>query len=507
MPIAQFNHVGYRYPDSGALALTDISFSLAPGTLALVAGASGSGKTTLLRLLAGQIKPTAGEAHTAGQARLIPQRPEALFSPRQTPRQYLERLLEGLPPDTARQRLGETAGYFAMEPWLDMPTGQLSGGQRQHLAIAAALAQGGDLLVLDEPTAQLDPIAAGNLTALLRRLCRELGLTIVLSEHRTESLFALADQTVFLDRGRCIAQGPGQAVAETICRRYPALAPALPAPARVHLALNLGGPCPITVGQGRQMLARLSLTPQAAQEEPAARPCPRPVLSLRRVWFRYEHDGPDVLRELSLSLAPGEILAVAGGNGAGKSTMLQVLSGKLRPYRGTVSGGEKTLLLPQDPLPFLGSGPIGSRLSGELAAAFGLTELLNREPAALSCGEAQLAAAALALQQRPEVLLLDEPTRGVDPIRRERLAQALGEYARAGHSVLLVSHDVEFCAMVAHRCGLFFDGQLIAAGTPEFFFGGNFAYTTAANRMGRQWFPQAVTCPALIACCQQQLSG
>ena len=503
MPIAQFNHAAYRYPDSGAPALDDVSFSLEPGTLTLVAGASGSGKTTLLRLLAGQIKPTAGEVHTAGQARLIPQRPEALFSPRQTPRQYLESLLDCLPPDTARQRLGETAGYFAMEPWLDKPTGQLSGGQRQHLAIAAALTQGGDLLVLDEPTAQLDPIAAGNLTALLRRLCRELCLTIVLSEHRTESLFALADQTVFLEQGRCIAQGSGQAVAETICRRYSALAPALPTPARVHLALGQEGVCPITVTQGREMLARLSLTPQAEPAEPAARPCRRPVLSLSRVWFRYAKEGPDVLRELSLSLAPGEILAVAGGNGAGKSTMLQVLSGKLRPYRGTVSGGERTLLLPQDPLPFLGGGPISSRLSGRLAAEFGLTELLNRQPSALSCGEAQLAAAALALQQQPEVLLLDEPTRGVDPIRRDRLAQALGEYAQAGHSVLLVSHDVEFCAMVAHRCGLFFDGQLIATGTPEFFFGGNFAYTTAANRMGRQWFPQAVTCPALIACCQR----
>ena len=210
MPIAQFNHAAYRYPDSGAPALDDVSFSLEPGTLTLVAGASGSGKTTLLRLLAGQIKPTAGEVHTAGQARLIPQRPEALFSPQQTPRQYLESLLDYLPPDTARQRLGETAGYFAMEPWLDKPTGQLSGGQRQHLAIAAALTQGGDLLVLDEPTAQLDPIAAGNLTALLRRLCRELCLTIVLSEHRTESLFALADQTVFLSKAGALPRVRGR---------------------------------------------------------------------------------------------------------------------------------------------------------------------------------------------------------------------------------------------------------------------------------------------------------
>ncbi len=517
MPIVTVSHLSFSFPQATAPTLRDICCEVEAGSLFLLLGPSGSGKTTLLRLLAAPVQPDgtkSGLICVHGTASFVPQRPEALLTCAKTPRSYLQAQLAHLPAEVAKRRLEETIGYFDLAPWLDLPTEQLSGGQRQLLCVTGALAAGAKLLVLDEPTAQLDPIAAGALVNLLRRLCRELCLTVILSEHRTEELFPMADQVGVLCDGILVTQGAPQAVAQHLLQAQQKNHACMTTPVRLHAALSLPGPCSITIGQCRAALERGQLTPVAPAPDSPHPPKPT-VLELRRVWFRYEKDRPDVLRELSFSLHEGEIFAVVGGNGVGKSTMLGVLSGALRPYSGKVLLHGKPvhkdsdfLLVPQDPLPALGNAPLRQHWNGTepLVREMGLDHLLDRSPERLSCGEIQRAAIALALRQAPQILLLDEPTRGIDPGFRDRLAKLLRRFAEQGVCMVIVSHDVEFCAEVAHRCALLFNGSLIAPGSPNEFFGGNAVYTTASNRIGRQWFPDAVTCTDLIRRCVAQLT-
>lgn len=517
MPIVTVSHLTFSFSQASKPALRDICCEVETGSLFLLLGPSGSGKTTLLRLLASHDQPAGTQSGTVcvhGTAYFVPQRPETLLAGVKTPRSYLESHLSQLSPEVAKRRMEETIGYFDIASWLDMPAGQLSGGQRQLLCMAGALAAGAKLLVLDEPTAQLDPIAAGALINLLRRLCRELCLTIILSEHRTEELFSMADQVGVLFDGALLAHGAPQAVAQYLLQTQQNCRACMTTPVRVHAALPLPGPCSITVGQCRAVLEQTQLSPTTPAPNAPAPPRPT-VLELRRVWFRYQKDSPDVLKELSFSLHQGEIFAIVGGNGVGKSTVLGILSGALRPYSGKVLMRGKPiqrdsgfLLVPQDPLPTLEDAPLRLhwKESERLVQEMGLTGLLDRTPERLSCGEIQRAAIAMALRQAPPVLLLDEPTRGMDPGFRDHLAELLRQFAGQGHCVVVVSHDVEFCAEVADRCALLFDGALIASGSPNEFFGGNAVYTTASNRIGRQWFPDAVTCADFIDRCAAQLA-
>ncbi len=532
-PLLSLQDLRFTYPGASAPSLDGISLTVSPGEFLVLWGPSGSGKSTLLR----HLKPALFPAGTRSGSVLFQGQPIETLDPRaqaqrigfvhQDPESQLvtDKVwhelafgLESLGYDSAviRRRTAETADFFGIQSWFHRPVAQLSGGQKQLLNLASVLAMGPELLVLDEPTSQLDPIAAGELLAVLGRINRELGVTVLLTEHRLEEALPLAQRMVLLDQGRLRFQGPPKEAAlraageETLA--------ALPAPMRVWAATQAPPPCPVTVGEGRQWLhqrgAETPLLPLPPEPEPP--PLGETILEAREVWFRYEAEAPDVVRGLSLHLRRGEFLALLGSNGAGKSTSLKLLAGLAAPYRGEIRRLGRTLFLPQDPQALFVKKSVREDLYARLEDVpketretrlaqvlrlCRLEPLLDRHPYDLSGGEQQRAALAQVLLLEPEVLLLDEPTKGLDASFKEALAGILTALLRRGTAVLMVSHDVEFCARHAQRCALFFDGSIAASDPPRAFFSGNHFYTTAANRMARTLLPQAVTAEDLILAC------
>ena len=579
----------FAYPGSAAPALREVSLRVEPGEYLLVVGPSGSGKTTLLRHLKSALAP-----HGTRTGRVLFEgRPLEAVSRReqaqrigfvmQNPRDQivadrvagemafgLESL--GCDPARARLRMAEAASFFGLDGWLDRATADLSGGQCQRLNLAAVMAADPAVLVLDEPTAQLDPLAATEFMALVRRLNEELGITVVMGEQRMEEAFADAHRVVVLEEGAVAACGKPRAVAARLVAGDSPLAAALPAPARIcHGVVGAEAPAedtaplPLTVREGRRWLRRwcaecghggaapanpTPVEPTGRSKESsfaspsAAEPerCPTDgfgrktgasrrvgvhgcdaALSLRDVWFRYDRTGDDVLRGLSLEVPPGSLCALLGGNGAGKTTLLKVAAGLARPLRGSVRALGRSArrgpfpgvaLLPQDPQLLFSQPTVAAELAemADMAKAAGgsqaevvelcdLGSLLERHPLDLSGGEQQRAALAKVLLGNPAVLLLDEPTKGTDVLFKKRFGQLLCALTERGVTVVMASHDMEFCAAWADRCVLLFHGAVAADDEPRRFFGANRFYTTAASRMSRDVFADTVTDGQVIAAC------
>jgi len=550
MDIFQIENLSFAYPESARPALDGVSLSVAAGDFVVVCGQTGCGKTTLLRMLKRELAPhgqksgrilycgrdlsALGDREAACDIGFVLQNPES-----QTVTDKVWHELSfglesaGLPTSEIRRRVAEMASYFGIESWFRRDTDSLSGGQKQLLSLASVMVMQPKVLILDEPTSQLDPIAASDFIATLQKLNRELGLTILLSEHRLEDVFPAADRVLMLQNGRVLLYEKPHAVAEKL-RGIDAAHPmqsALPSACRVFAGLGGQGPCPVTVKEGRRFLSDTCVSAPAAPQPEKSVDSGRVAVRLSDVWFRYERDLPDVLRGLSLEARSGEIFCILGGNGAGKTTALGVLAGLLRPYRGHVLPGgkrrggrkkdgccgQRAALLPQDVQTVFVMDTVRKDL-GEACAAMGcdrqraeamvadicerlgVSHLLDKHPYDLSGGEQQKCALAKLLITEPEILLLDEPTKGIDAFAKRSLTALLRSLADTGVAVVAVTHDVEFAAVVADRCALFFDGQLVSEGAPRDFFSGNSFYTTAANRMARHLYPWAVTCEDVIEC-------
>ena len=412
------------------------------------------------------------------------------------------------------------AAFFGIQTWFHKSTAELSGGQKQLLNLASVMVLQPSVLVLDEPTSQLDPIAAADFIAVLGKINRELGTTVILTEHRLEEVFPLATAVAVMDRGRLLCSGAPREVGEKLSAAGHTMFFAMPAAMRIWAAVDSGGPCPVTVRDGREWLSRFAAAhPLKPVPEEAKRHCSQELaVSAENVWFRYERDLPDVVKGLDFSVKRGEFLALLGGNGTGKTTCLKLLAGLLRAYRGNVRVNGRVGVLPQNPqalfvkktvredLLELLDGRKSDAAGGDMGMAQAirlcrLEELLDRHPYDLSGGEQQRAALAKILLLNPDVLLLDEPTKGLDAGFKQVLAEILQTLLQRGAAVIMVSHDMEFCARYAHRCALLFDGAIVTQGPPRAFFSGNSFYTTAANRMARDLLPEAATAEDVIAAC------
>ena len=540
-------NLSFAYPLAEKLALDGVSLSVEPGEFLLLCGKSGCGKSTLLRHLKTVLTPHGkrrGEILYNGkpleEADFRTQSAEIGFVLQNPENQIvtdkvwhelafgLESL--GLPAHEIRLRVAEMANFFGIQNWFYQPVTALSGGQKQLLNLASVMAMHPEVLILDEPTSQLDPIAAGEFLDTVKKLNRETGVTVILSEHRLEEAFPLADRVIVMEGGRITAMGQPKEAARQLKEAESSMLRALPAPMRIHSGLNGQGDAPITVREGRRFLENAYSGKKGILLPPEKPPETAPVIELREVWFRYEKESPDVLKGLS-AVIPGQCLyALVGGNGAGKSTMLSLLCGLQKPYRGKILYGGKpckgnpvtekgVCMLPQDPQTLFVKKTVGldleEALSGrklpkeqkaallaQAAEATETTGLLDRHPYDLSGGEQQRAALAKILVLEPEILLLDEPTKGMDAPYKEQFAAILQKLLGQGKSIIMVSHDVEFCAEYAQVCAMFFDGGVIASGTPREFFSGNTFYTSSACRMARGVFPNAVTCKDVIACAQ-----
>lgn len=536
--------LSFTYPTESVPALQNVSLSIEAGSFTVLCGRSGCGKSTLLRQLKPILQPHGTQTGTilfeGKSLSSLSQREQSarigfvlqnLDAQLVTDKVWhelafgLESL--GLSTPVIRRRVAEIASFFGIQNWFYKPVCELSGGQKQLVNLASVMALEPSVLLLDEPTSQLDPIAATDFLSTLGRINRELGTTIILSEHRLEDALALSTNVVFLERGRILDSGTASEVGSRLKAAGSDMFSAMPVPMRIYAGVPNDLPCPVTVAQGRQWLEAFSethplcpvppATPSEKREGPAA-------VELDEAFFRYDKQSPDVVKALTLRAYPGELLAILGGNGTGKSTTMGLISGIHRAYCGKVSVlgtapqevSGKIALLPQDPqtlfvkntviedlLSVLDDAPRDRRkaLALEKARLCELMELLERHPYDLSGGEQQRAALCKVLLREPEVLLLDEPTKGLDAEFKRVFARIIRRLCARGVCVIMVSHDAEFCASYASRCAMFFDGAIVAEGTPREFFSSGSFYTTSASRMARGLLPGAITPEDVIAAC------
>ncbi|MBQ8920802.1 MAG: ATP-binding cassette domain-containing protein [Oscillospiraceae bacterium] len=534
-------HLTVTYPECSAPVLHDVSFTLNEGEFAVICGATGCGKTTLLHMLKRELTPLCTQTGTvyfrgtplpeldartaAGEIGFVMQHPEQQIVTDKVWHELafgLENL--GTPQEIMHRRIAEIASYFGMEDWLSRDPSTLSGGQKQILNLASVMIMQPRLLLLDEPTAQLDPIAAADFFTTLRRLNRDFSVTILLAEHRLEEVIPQADRLLILDSGTVTHSDAPERVLRQIAPDAPVMA-GMPAAVRLYHAARAEGECPLSVNA-----ARNRLMPQFARDtaELPPRPVPEktePAVRMKEVFFRYERHGRDVLSDLSMTVYCGELFCLVGGNGAGKSTVLSVLAGLHRAYTGKTEIFGKRIqdykyrtlhqqcvtLLPQDVQTVFLKNTVAEELA-EISKhyreelhdfPFPLEPLLPQHPYDLSGGQQQIAALAKVMLTHPRLLLLDEPTKGLDAVSKQQLADVLHGLQQNGVTVLLVTHDIEFAACHADRCGFLSRGTLISADQPERFFSENAFYTTAASRISRGFYRNAVTVAQVAELCRK----
>jgi len=536
MALLAVEHLSFTYPQSCAPTLRDISFSVEKGEFVTLCGATGSGKSTLLRLIKREVAPLGDKSgciywhgtpmeelsaqESACRIGYVMQRPEQQIVTDKVWHELafgLENM--GLSQSVIARRVAEMAAYFGMENWFDKPVSALSGGQKQLLNLASVMVMQPEMLILDEPTAQLDPIAAADFIATIHKLNRDLGLTILITEHRLEEVIPLSHRMLALDRGQTLCFDAPRAVVSRL-RGHDELLCAMPAAARLYHAIHAPGTCPLTVSEGRKMLQsqdKCEIYIMPAEEKP---PVPQEALTFHSVYFRYDRHGHDVLRNLNFTVYAGEICCILGGNGSGKTTALSAAAGLQKPYAGEIrvfgrplkSYKNQTLyqnclaMLPQDVQTVF----LHDTVQEEIAQAqdfadrlpLDLSPLLPLHPYDLSGGEQQLVALLRVLALKPRLLLLDEPTKGVDASAKYKLINILRTLKAEGLTIVIVTHDVEFAARCADRCALFFRGDIVSEGEPRAFFSENTFYTTAVSRMTRGIFDNAVTVEDAAHLCQ-----
>ncbi|MED4229285.1 ABC transporter ATP-binding protein [Neobacillus cucumis] len=523
MAFIELNEVCFTYPDCTEPAIRNLSFKINKGQFVVVFGASGSGKSTLLRLLKKEIQPhgqVSGSISINGQ--LIEETKEGterigfVF---QDPENQLvadDVLHEmvfgleniGLNTNEMRNRVAEMVHFFGAESILNRKSQELSGGKKQQINLASVLLMQPDLLLLDEPTAQLDPVSAREFIDMLKRLNEEFGMTIVMAEHRLEEVFTLADQIILMENGQVELSGEPKEVLQKIWNtNYKAYVPKIPS---LFFRMGGQGSVPLTVKEGREWVQQHQIEPTQMGVERVS-PQGAELLKVKNVFFQYDKKTDYILNELELSIKQGEFYALLGGNGSGKSTLLKVLVGLLKPESGTVFIDEIPLkkykqreltkkigYLPQNPKLFFLQDTVEKEMNitldqwnlpvseaGQLLTKLGIGHLMSSHPYDLSGGELQKAALACILVRKPEVLLLDEPTKGLDPISKKNLAHILVALHTAGMTILMSTHDVEFAAQYATKCGMMFQGKITAEDIPDKFFKGNFFYTTMIQRLFR----------------------
>ena len=537
-PSIEIEHFSFYYPEQAEKTLDDLTLTVEQGEFLVLCGPSGCGKSTLLRQLKTVLAP---HGRRLGSIRFegcpleeLDQREQSagIGFVQQDPENQIvtDKVwhelafgLESLGYDTPtiRRRVAEMASFFGIQTWFYKNVTELSGGQKQLLNLASIMAMQPSVLILDEPTSQLDPIAAADFLATLGKINRELGTTVVLTEHRLEDAFPLASRVAVMDRGRLLCTGSPAEVGAILRGAGHSMFLAMPTPMRIWAsAPDAGGHCPVTVREGRDWLTKFADGHPLMElpSEPRRTYPNEPAITAEGLWFKYEKELPDVVKGLSLTVRRGEFLALLGGNGTGKTTSLKLLSGLQKPYRAEVRLAGSVGVLPQNPQALFVKKTVredlfeiikGRNFSGKaqeerVAWAVRLCRLeglLDRHPYDLSGGEQQRAALAKVLLLGPEILLMDEPTKGLDAEFKQVFAEILQSLLRQGVTLLMVSHDIEFCARYAHRCALFFDGSIVTEAPPRAFFSGNSFYTTSANRMARGLLPEAVTAEDVIQAC------
>lgn len=506
----------FSYPNSEKTALNDINLTINQGEFVTICGKSGCGKSTLLRHLKPILTPhgkTSGEIYFNGKSiydlsdreqaeniGFVMQNPDNQIV---TDKVWHELVfgLESLGINSAeiRSKAAEMASFFGIQNWFYENVANLSGGQKQILNLASVMVMNPTLLLLDEPSSQLDPISAHDFFTMLERINTELGVTIILSEHNLSEVFPLSDKVVVMEDGKITAENTPYKIGEEL--KQNSMFAALPTPTKIYYSLgNNSGNCPITIRDGHKWLEKQQINEHFEFKSEKNRINTEPILELKDVWFRYEKNSDDILKGLSFKVHENEFYAIVGGNGVGKSTALSVISKINKPYRGKVfiNDDTKVAVMPQNPQSLFLKKSVLEELydavfdvekekrKNEIEYVMKLCELdnlLENHPYDLSGGEQQRVALAKMLLRKPDLLVLDEPTKGLDACFKRKLAMILKSLQKNGMTVLMVTHDIEFCAEYADICAMFFDGKIVSEAPPRKFFAENNFYTTSAKRM------------------------
>ena len=549
MGLFEIDNLTFAYNGAEQNAVSGVSLCVNKGDFVLVCGKSGCGKTTLLRLLKPALAPVGKRTgsvtfcgtdiaklddRTAASAiGFVMQNPDDQIVTDKVWHELafgLESLGESS--DVIRRRVAEICGFLGLTDIYGKRTCELSGGEKQLLNLASVLVTNPDVVLLDEPTAQLDPIAASSFLQALKKLNEELGLTVVLVEHRLEESFAMANKVVIMDEGKVVFASSPEDIGELynndklVCDIFEGL----PAAVRLFKATNCVGKCPLTVRDGKRYVE--ANFGKNMNDRYAVQGCKGDVaIEVANGYFRYERDSADVLDNLSLQVYANEILCIFGANGAGKTTLLRILAGTKRLYKGKYRLWGKKIkeygnnlyrdnltAMPQNPQNLFVKNTVRADLAelaalvgygkteqaqavADVMAQTGVTDLAERHPYDLSGGEKQKVALAKVLLTRPKIVLLDEPTKGLDAYSKRQFAEVMAKLKADGKTVVVVTHDVEFAAVVADRCAMFFDGKIVSVADKYAFFAENRYYTTAFARITRENFADAVTFERAVELC------
>ena len=558
MALIDIHNLSFSYPNSTQRALKNVNFSVQAGEIVVICGPSGCGKTTLISQLKREIRPEGksggkifyqgksinhiSEKQAAREIGMVFQDPEHQIV-LDTVLHELAFAMENMGYDirTMKKRIGEMCNFFGLEKMLNKPVSELSGGEKQILNLASVLLLQPKVLLLDEPTSQLDPVAAKQFLQMVYRLNRELSMTIILSEHRLEDVFPLADKVIFMEKGEVKHIGNPKSISFDILMSKDApMNNYLPSVVRMYSYLKKDikeAEIPVDVREAKKVICDLVDENQAKNNgdfDKCFNFSEKPIIKMINVSFRYEKDSPNILNKLSLDIYSGELLTILGGNGAGKSTLLQVMAGLKKPQRGKVYfNGQDILRIEEEEryskIGYLAQNPmlyfiyetveeelyrraemLKTRVEGingllkEYVDLFSLEPLMKRHPYDLSGGEKQKLALATVLLSKPKVLLLDEPTKGLDPTFKINFQNMLDKLVKTGITIIMVSHDIEFTAGNTYSCALLFNGEITSKDTSSNFFSENYFYTTSVNRTVREKLPKAIILEDVKKVCRKE---
>lgn len=535
MEILSVKNLTFKYPDTDVNILDDVSFSVKNGEFITLCGKSGSSKTTLLKLLKPQLSPKgtkSGEIIYKGKnlyslpceetATKIGYVMQNVYTQIvcDTVNKELAFGLEnmGIPPFEIKKRIAEISAFFGIEHLVSKNTHQLSGGEKQIVSLASVMIMNPEVIILDEPTSQLDPVATDTFFNLVEKINRHFGITIIISEHNLERCFLMSDKVIFLQDGKVCCNDTPQKVCCEMLKTD--METAVPCAARIF---NNEKILPISIKEARQLILDGYEKTDCILD---SYDNPNPVdVSLKNVWFRYEKNGKDILKGVSLSVKKGEILAIHGANGSGKTTLLNLISKLKKPYCGEIKLNNTALsnykgnslyrgvlsFLPQNPKTVFCADTVREdylksckaldkdiTLVDEISELLSVTHLLDKNPFDLSGGEIEKCALGRVLISQPEILLLDEPTKGLDGFYKNELTLILKKLSQMGTTIIMVTHDLDFSASTADNCAMLFDGEIVYKDIPQRFFGENYFYTTSPAIISKGVIKNAVTVPQVI---------
>lgn len=550
MEILKIKNLSFKYSSAESYALKNISLDIQKGDFIVLCGKSGCGKSTLLKLIKREISPfgksdgdilfygeninNISDRDSVCKIGYVMQNPDSQIVTDKVWHELafgLESM--GLDSNVIRRRVAENASYFGIEDWYYKNTDELSGGQKQILNLASVMAMQPDVLLLDEPCSQLDPNAATSFISTIKKLNEEFGVTVIIAEHRLEEIFDFADTLVFMDKGEIkFCDSPQKSLEFLSVNNYEDMVTALPCPVRIMNALGCTDANRANAKECRRYITGNFDNKVRALPQRESIHKDNIAIEFKNVWFRYQKDTPDIAKGISFKIYENECFTILGGNGTGKTTALNLIADILKPYRGDIFVLGKKLrsyennslykncltLLSQNPQNVFLEDTLENDFS-EVCKAMGyskdeakaeieritkrlsISHLLSSHPYDLSGGEQQKAALAKVLLLKPKILLLDEPSKGIDAFSKKTLCSIIKELKAQGITVIIVTHDIEFASLVSDRCALYFDGDIISCDIPQRFFSSNSFYTTVANRITRGFFDNTVTCDDVVALC------